>query len=497
MNIENFTHAQMMNVEGVYNKIYNYLKQYLLKNIEGLNEITYKNVYRDINYDYYAYRTIFFNEIHTQYNFGTKQHVISYYKNFFFKDCPICKKSKQKGTFKNVKNYVLACADCIKGKIQTCVFCGNCHFEADPAIDFREVYTKTKWVCNLCYTARTQKVSHRPYVTKPYGSGTGKIIQSNRGWAVEIECYLTNRRTFAQELIKLPDTFGIQHDGSLRSVGSYTEDKRPIEQEIEVITPVLKGIKGEEYLRTLCKSLNKDNNAHVDLTCGLHIHIDMENSIDVEVLKRLLILHWMYEPVIMSFLPSSRRANPYAKSLKNDYNYKKIVKAVSYSELRKLWYKGIPDHGKGGLRKYSEDWNTIRRFGINFYCLLEYGNLEIRYHSGTTNPNKILHWTNLHTRMIDSCRHLLKEKPSCDDLIQNGLTQFGKPRSLSRLTKQLFTMLDLSKGTQEYFLERQKKFKNAPAREVDFIEKEAPEPVEREHVTLEAVGPIITNSANF
>lgn len=400
-----------------------------------------------------------------------EQHILDDYVQFFKEryaiDCSGCHSINTQENIIRTRSGEALCTNCSELAVVSCSSCGNWYLESDYHIDY---YENHLWKCLNCMTRTQIRLPSRRWTSTTIGKGTGEIVQSARGWSVEIECYLTSVKNAAKHLASLPTTFGVGQDASLRNSGLMLPDGRSYACGIEITTPILKGIAGENYLKNICRAINKDNNAEVDLTCGLHIHIDMSDcKNNVDTLKRILAFHWIYEPVIMALLPSSRRTNKYTKSLKNDYHYKKILKIASFSDLRSFWYKNRSDR------------NSLRRYGINFYCLFEYGHLEIRYHSGTTNSTKMQHWANLHTRIIDYCNGMIGSTPDINEIISNGLTPLGRARSVARLTEQFCDSLQLSQGTKEYIIKRQLQFKNSKtSTEIDFVEKEAPESLENE-----------------
>lgn len=388
------------------------------------------------------------------------------------KNCTNCLKPNIYINLLRVEHAHWLCGEC-RSDIIKCQNCSKNYQISDPNINFISYKGVGVWRCYLCIPSRSSSTSinTRSWTSTVVGSGYGSTVKSERGWSSEIECYVTDINNTANNLGKLPTTFGIARDSSLRNAGMHLPDGRTLASGIEIQTPILRGKNGEIYLKDICKALNKDNNAYVDFTAGLHLHIDMSDCRkDTETIKRLLIFHWMYEPVIMSFLPSNRRANIYCQSIKNDYSFKRISNAENYADLHKIWYKN-----REGLSRF--DKKHPRYHGINFHALFQDGHVEIRYHSGTTNSKKILQWANLHTRIIDYCMGKIGSVQSVSELISHGLTPFGRPRSLSKLTTQLFDMLQLDEESKNYFKDRQKKFVNSQtAQEVEFIEKENQEP---------------------
>lgn len=366
-----------------------------------------------------------------------------------------------------------ACATCVSNYCVPCEDCRIGYVEESPSIDLR---SDGRWLCDSCNTRRTTETApvvrgldHRSWKREVKGSGKGDIILSARGWSTEIECYTTNRKELAESFSKLDPSFGINRDGSLRDAGKSTNDGRVLQEGIEITTPILKGTIGEKYLIDLCGALNKNDNARVNLTCGTHIHIDMSDcKSNFIAVQKLFAFHWLYETVLMSFLPSTRRANQYCQSVKNGYSIKSIAAASSYDALISVWYKN--KHVESRFNK-----KHTRYHGINLHSMFSEGHMEVRYHSGTTNPKKILHWAALHTRIVDLCAGITGNMPDIAILIQEGMTPLGRSRSLSRLTSQFFDLLDLKEETKTYFMNRQKKFKDQPdSAEVEFIEKDDP-----------------------
>ncbi len=400
--------------------------------------------------------------------------------------CDICSKNiTEHNDAKRIiapQGNVICCMSCYVEYAVACVGCGTTYTMEHQHIDLHMYRRDAQWLCNGCWDRINRTIKHRDYAHGyVVGAGEGKAIQSPRGWSCEIECYITDVPEAVDQFAKLPNTFGIGRDGSLVNNGQATQDGRELMVGVELTTPILKGVDGEKYLKGLCRALNYKDNARVDSTCGLHLHIDatdlMQNS--YEGLQRLLVFHWLYEPVIMSFLPANRRANTYCQSLKNDYHYKKILEAKDLRTVKALWYKD-----RAHLNRY--DKKHPRYHGINVHSLFEANNVEIRYHSGTTNARKIIYWASLHTRIIDYCLNQWKKPCNIHKIVDENLTITGRCKSLGRLTANMLADLELPEEVQKYFMERQLKFKNAKATmEVDFVEKEAIEPLDDQNEIAE------------
>lgn len=95
----------------------------------------------------------------------------------------------------------------------------------------------------------------------------GTIIKSVRKFGVEIEMFHKTRKNIVQLAGLLPRTFGLEHDGSIDAGGGG--------HGIEVVTPVLKGVKGENAVVETFKTIN-ELGFKINKTCGLHVHLDGE-----------------------------------------------------------------------------------------------------------------------------------------------------------------------------------------------------------------------------
>lgn len=424
----------------------------------------------------YTYLYRYYLSLHNLPTQESPQQLIEIIYRAVYKKCDGCNNHIYKYNIREFRGIYL-CKTCQAGSLVHCHHCEGRYSMDDLNIH----YTTSGWRCSGCVAMyavdrrnRDINIPFRAYAKMVIGSGEGTTIQSSRRWSTEIELYLTDIEDGKKQINKLPPTFGIVHDGSLRNVGSNLKDGRQLKGAYEIQTPILVGKKGEEYITELCKTLNYRDNAQVDSTCGMHIHIDMSDcDKDIETLKRLLAFHWVYEPVIMSFLPSTRRSNIYCKSLKNDYHYDSILQTKTMKDLFNVWYRGNQD-----ANRYDKKLHP-RYHGINLHDIFSSGHMEVRYHSGTTNAKKIMHWANLHTRIIDYCMGKLGTMPEIEKIISNGITPIGKSRTTTRLTRQLFDLLNLNDDCVSYLKTRQKKFhKNPKSEEHEFNEKEPAEDLE-------------------
>lgn len=125
-----------------------------------------------------------------------------------------------------------------------------------------------------------------------------------------------------------------------------------------------------------------------------------ERGIHIEKLKSLLLTYLWGENIIYAMLPKSRGQNRYCRSLNTKITLQQILDIEDMSQLEKYWY-GLFNSKRNIAYKKKQKYDDSRYYGLNLHSLFYRGTIEIRYHHGTLNCEKILNWINLHAKMID------------------------------------------------------------------------------------------------
>jgi hypothetical protein len=265
-----------------------------------------------------------------------------------------------------------------------------------------------------------------------------------RAYSFEIECYYNNHSGLENVSNDISNAIGVSNDNSLNDDGK------------EFITPKLSGKKGAKLLKDTCKLLI-DNGFFVNSTTGLHMHVDASDfKDDIHSLKNLFLFYMIFEPVIYSFLPYSRRSNTYCMPLEQFYNQKEIENCSEVEELEKIWYREQDYEQKESRKKNKYDQS--RYAGVNFHSLFKDGHIEFRHHSGTLDYEKMNMWKELHLAIIDKC--IVKETEynrECQ-LHAFKITPCRNILELSLRRDKMFELLELEPCVQKYFLARNKKF---------------------------------------
>ena len=333
---------------------------------------------------------------------------------------------------------IMVCRDCVSSR-RDCKRCGN---RLNPA------YMEHRF-CERCVNVSYDGNApnrHFSFGLKWVGKEKGKIYKSNRMFSCEIEA-LTPEGNYQEILLStLPKEMGVGTDGSVGVRGQSPYG-------FEIQTPRLQGRKGEELIERLTTPL-KTIRAKIDETCGMHVHLDGKGIISLDrgeyplALVQLWKSYVAFEDVILSLLPHSRRRNDYCRPLAEVFSLGELDMLDTIGEAEKLWYKERSMNDVGSAKGHH--YHSSRYFGANFHSLFAHGHFEVRFHSGTMKPTKILEWANLHALIMDACA----EGKVTNEFIQ----EYQSASRLSERTTLLFNLIGLSESSKQYFRTRQKKF---------------------------------------
>ncbi len=176
------------------------------------------------------------------------------------------------------------------------------------------------------------------------------------------------------------NTWRIKSDSSVSGGGCWG---------LELVTPVLHGTRDFERLMLVLDALNNISGISVNRTCGLHVHVGVENW-EVSNFKNLVKRYAKFERALDSVMPNSRRRNN-----------------GSYCESNFLHYKPLKDIYKDidrqrTIRNLTDECGHSRYTKLNLQSFWKHGTVEFRHHSGTTNPEKISNWLKVCLAMCEA-----------------------------------------------------------------------------------------------
>lgn len=377
-------------------------------------------------------------------------------------ECDDCHHINRQGAELTARNGHTVCEQCRESNYFFCYSCEDL-FNEDEANHF-----DNDRYCLSCYDELdvdddedededfgAEHIYYRGFdSSEKFLDGTaGKIVKSKRIFSTEIECQYPNRVNASQVTKNIPKEIGVADDGSISGGRG-----------LEFQTPKLKGKKGEDLIKNLCSTLI-ENKFKVDKSCGLHVHLDGQDFLEQNhKISLMWAFYIVFEDVLLSFLPVSRRKNNYCRLLKSDYHFREIVECQNTEAIEKLWYRS---NHKGHIERYKHSkYHNSRYAGINLHSLLANGHLEVRYHSGTLNASKILEWANLHARIMD-CAH-------AESLRMSQIEDASYIVNLKEKTEAFFAMLKLPEKSVKYFSLRQETFADKKSEESTLLDNENP-----------------------
>lgn len=163
------------------------------------------------------------------------------------------------------------CENCYDNHYFSCGECGdyfhNDHYGSDG-------------MCNACYRdmnddsdldsddVETGRLRNSPDIASValIGKEPGEIIKSKRYFGIELETLFKNSNSLAKLAEIIHPTWGVTGDGSIR------ESKDSL-GEREIISPIMRGKKGEDEINKLCKEAYNIG-FFVNKSCGYHLHLD-------------------------------------------------------------------------------------------------------------------------------------------------------------------------------------------------------------------------------
>ena len=212
------------------------------------------------------------------------------------------------------------------------------------------------------------------------------IGYTDRAWAIEIECMVpgsADSRAFKTELRRFG--FRTTYDGSI----SPNVQQRGFSG-VEIVSDgPMTGQAGRESVVGLCEILARYN-VEVNVSCGLHVHIDARDKSWKEI-KKLWAAVKTNEDVIYAMLPPSRSSVSWAKKV--GMSGEQIDNIKTKEQMYGTWYS-YQNGGRGEhvSSQWNNKYNSSRYHGLNLHPWWYQGSVEFRYHSGTTEFEKIWNW---------------------------------------------------------------------------------------------------------
>jgi len=319
------------------------------------------------------------------------------------------------------------CQDCYYERFSCCDDCGEDYYRDDILYhEGNECY-----YCEHCYNEHSHDdMDYFNSKDIDLSDNTFNHIPSKIKFGIELEVDDSDIDT---NLIEQNTHFGCTDDGSLS-------------QGYEFVSPILQGDKGYNDIKELCKVIKGKN---VSSSTGYHLHLDGRDLKAVDI-RKIWKMYYFIEDIIFRMLPDTRYRNNYCKRV--SVNTDSINDCITIDKIREHWYRG--DYS-------SSKYHHSRYHGLNLHAYFYQSTIEIRYHTGTTNFNKIVQWIKLHQSIME---YAINHKESSIDMIGKML----EDTDISSLTidraKIILKMIGLDDTFIEYYEGRFNRFKEGYTR---------------------------------
>lgn len=236
-------------------------------------------------------------------------------------------------------------------RVRDMYFCANCA----ASLKFCEVCRERLVKDGCCHECKNETPPAPPVGTDDYAP--------TRWFGVELE---SSAGDFAAIRSARPEGWETDSDPSITGK--------------EYVSPPLYGDWGLERIRDFCK-LARQHGVKVNRQCGLHLHIEAHNLTHREITKVVLGYLITYYSFWRRVVPPSRRGNHFCNDSDQTYN--------------------IDDLMAGKLVLPAS-----RYFWVNTLALNIHGTVEIRLHSATFNPVKIVNWVKANIKFFQAVKSI-------------------------------------------------------------------------------------------
>lgn len=200
------------------------------------------------------------------------------------------------------------------------------------------------------------------------------------------KCYLPNR-VFGLELetnvSHLPPVgWKSVTDGSIRG--------------LEYLSGPILGEDAIKLVESGCTHLNQ-NGPCIDEKCGFHLHINARDKTEDQLIKFIRVCH-KYENDFKMMVPKRRRNMKYCRDLPSSFNTTSSIEDCLYNLDSGLSTETRNRHLTSFKRNKYHD---SRYYWVNLHSYYYRGTVEIRLHSGTALPEKILRWTEMWLKLFE------------------------------------------------------------------------------------------------
>lgn len=304
-------------------------------------------------------------------------------------DCKVCKKCNVNSPLETMcklcnkcnKKWCCLCKVCYGCKIEcgddycrNCERCNDCCLINKDCLDINRVpfYTSNNRPPHFCKAPTLKEHIYNP---------TSRYI------AAEIE--VAKIRGHGRPIYNKVKEWGgaIVYDGTLPENG------------FEINTAPASGDVFVNQINDICKEL-KNQNAGINESCGLHIHIDARD-LNYYDIRRLVRVYAAIENILFGMVPSDRHKSKYCQPCGERYLSAIEEGRLPYDKVKTDVIKSIyaNDGSTKGMKHKKRQ--AAHYYALNLHSWFHRGTIECRMFNGTIDPVIINNWAIMWARIVD------------------------------------------------------------------------------------------------
>jgi hypothetical protein len=230
----------------------------------------------------------------------------------------------------------------------------------------------------------------------------------DRSFGVEVEFYNITRgeAEFALQQVNIPVVIAGRRDAvanewKITTDGSVTSTNTGCGTGLELVSPILSGKNGYKTLKKAINAL-KNAGARVNVTCGIHTHLGMQNESN-KMIAEFATIYFGVQLQLEWLVSKSRRGG------RNSY-----TRPMSSGWLRDVQQQ-LSSEADGGSNSRT-GWNFSRYSHFNITALDKHGTVELRMMNGSVNSKKVMAWVELNQALANLARTNMETNATFSDV---------------------------------------------------------------------------------
>jgi hypothetical protein len=257
----------------------------------------------------------------------------------------------------------------------------------------------------------------------------------DRSFGVEIEFFGITREMaeMALQSVSLPVVIAGRRDANVNewkitTDGSVSSTNTGCGSGLELVSPILTGKKGYKELKVAIDAL-KSAGARVNVTCGIHVHLDMRSESN-KMIAEFAGIYFGIQTQLEWLVSKSRRGG------RN--NYCSPMRRSSLSQIQDTLFVGDT----------RSEFNLSRYNHFNIMSILKHGTVELRMMNGSVNSKKVTAWVQLQQALANWA----KSNMELDSAVLSNVDELGQLTIEQVLDKAV--QFGLPTATRSFLLKR-------------------------------------------